>query len=106
MPEPSLTWNLFLTAILFPVLYKMIERLLSKRDKERDAKDARIERLLLEKDTEKEANIKERWARFNDTLCGIKNKVDAISVDLNTKVTWEHCEKTHEKLDDRIRERA
>jgi hypothetical protein len=105
--EPFVTWNLFVTLLLMPlcvaILGMWIKRQFELSDQRKRAEGEKIAQLLAEKESMKEDAIKERWATYSATLCAIKETVEGIKEDMHKKVTWEHCDSEHDKIDERLR---
>lgn len=110
MPEPVITWNLFLTAFLVPGSLVILGAWIKRQFERRDEKDDRIAGLLEEREKKKEDAIMEWRQRFQSTLCDVKEKVDKINSGLQDRVPFKICDerekefkRTLEEHDRRIR---
>jgi hypothetical protein len=81
---------------------KRIEELLIRREEDQDKAALKIAELLKLADMEKDKVIRERWDRFNKTLCAVKEDVGQIVKDMNGKVSYDHCTERMDKMEDKI----
>jgi len=108
--EPVITWNLFVTPVVVGIAIwistTVLNRLMVKRDKQKEVLDAKIKELMEEKELllqqhehEKDVALLAWRTEFSQKQCSIEIKVDAIVAALYKKVDWSHCNERRDALE-------
>lgn len=96
--QPLITWNLYVAPTISALSTAVILIFINRRFSSADKKDELIESLLAEKEQIKECAAKERWQRFDSTMCSVKTTVEGIKEDLSCRVSATDCNNKHDAV--------
>ena len=102
LQEPLITWNLFFSALFFPLCLFLLGWYLTKRDKKREMAERDRQKVVDENRILKEKQLLEWQHRFTDTQCSIKNTVEIIKSELTKKVSISDCRDEQKEVWDAI----